>query len=144
MGAIAACGLAAEGFEPGDHGSTFGGSPLAIAAANATLDELAAIAPTGCIQQVGDHLAVRLAALPLVTEVRGRGLMRAVSLSKPVATQVVDAALSHGLVLNAIGDSILRFLPPLICTIADVDELIERLSLILASVPLASAQAGRP
>jgi acetylornithine aminotransferase len=131
IGVVAACGKAAEGFQPGDHGSTFGGSPLAIAAANATLDELAALDAGAHAQQVGVYLAAGLATLPLVTEVRGRGLMLAAQLSEPQAVAVVDAGLAQGLVLNAIGDSILRFLPPLCVSTADVDVLIEKLTRIL-------------
>jgi acetylornithine aminotransferase len=131
LGAVAARGLAATGFEPGDHGSTFGGSPLAIAAAHATLDECAARDIGANVKKVGDFLASELARLPLVVEVRGRGLMRAVQLAEPRAAQVLDAALAEGLVCNAIGESILRFLPPLVCTTNEVDTLISRLSAIL-------------
>jgi acetylornithine aminotransferase len=133
IGVVAACGKAAEGFEPGDHGSTFGGSPLAIVAANATLDELAALDAGVHAQQVGSYLAEKLAQLPLVTEVRGRGLMLAAQLSEPVAVAIVDAGLEQGLVLNAIGSNILRFLPPLCVSTADVDVLIEKLSSVIGN-----------
>jgi acetylornithine aminotransferase len=134
IGVVAASGRAAEGFEPGDHGSTFGGSPLAIAAALATLDELLVLDAGVHAEQVGAYLATKLAQLPLVTEVRGRGLMRAVQLSEPVAVAIVDAGLEQGLVLNAIGDSILRFLPPLCVSTADVDVLIEKLRSVIADL----------
>jgi acetylornithine aminotransferase len=127
IGAIAARGRAAEIFEPGDHGSTFGGSPLVIAAANATLDELATMDAGAHVAEVGIYLQERLKELPFVTEVRGRGLMAGAELSEPVAGNVVDAGLEAGLVLNNIGHHTLRFLPPLVCTKADVDILIERL-----------------
>ncbi|MDR0350934.1 MAG: aspartate aminotransferase family protein [Coriobacteriales bacterium] len=116
IGAVAARGKAAEIFEPGDHGSTFGGSPLAIAAANATLDELAAMGAGAHVAEVGAYLQERLKELPLVTKVRGSGLMVGVELSEPVAEAVVDASLAAGLLFNSIGHHILRFLPPLVCT----------------------------
>lgn len=131
IGAVAARGPAAETFEPGDHGSTFGGSVLAIAAANATLDELEAMGAGRRVEEVGAYLRERLVELPLVTEVRGRGLMVGVEFGEPVAEQIVDAALGQGLVLNSIGQHNLRFLPPLICTREDIDLLMERLQAIL-------------
>jgi acetylornithine aminotransferase len=134
IGAVAARGKAAEIFEPGDHGSTFGGSPLAIAAANATLDELAAMDAGAHVAEVGGYLQARLRELPLVTEVRGSGLMLGAELSEPVAEAAVDAGLAAGLLLNSIGHHILRFLPPLVCTKADVDILIERLRSILEAL----------
>jgi acetylornithine aminotransferase len=127
IGAIAARGVAAEVFVPGDHGSTFGGGPLAVAAANATLDELAAMDIGQHVAEVGSYLQGRLRELPLVTDVRGRGLMVGVELSEPVAEGIVNTGLEVGLVLNNIGPHILRFLPPLVCTKKDVDTLIERL-----------------
>jgi acetylornithine aminotransferase len=131
IGAIAARGGAAEVFEPGDHGSTFGGSPLAIAAANATLDEFVALKIGAHVAEVGAYLQERLADLPLVTEVRGSGLMVGIELGKPVAEQVIAAGLEAKLVFNSIGHHILRFLPPLICTKDDIDLLVARLTRIL-------------
>jgi acetylornithine aminotransferase len=127
IGAVAARGAVAGVLEPGDHGSTFGGSPLVVAAANATLDELEAMDVGAHVAKVGAYLQERLQELPGVVEVRGRGLMVGVELSEPIAEEVVTAGLAAGLVLNSIGPHILRFLPPLVCTKADVDVLIERL-----------------
>jgi acetylornithine aminotransferase len=138
IGAVAARGRAAEIFEPGDHGSTFGGSPLAIAAANATLDELAAMDAGTHVAEVGAYLQERLQGLPLVTEVRGKGLMVGVELSESIAEGVVDAGLEAGLLLNNIGHHILRFLPPLVCTKADVDILVERLQSICSHLSSSS------
>jgi acetylornithine aminotransferase len=134
IGAVAARGVAAQVLEPGDHGSTFGGSPLAVAAANATLDELAATGAGQRVAEVGAYLQERLKGLPLVNEVRGRGLMVGAELSAPVAEAVVANGLAAGLVLNNIGHHILRFLPPLVCTRADVDVLTERLEKILGQL----------
>jgi len=131
IGAFAAQGLAAEVLQPGDHGSTFGGSPLAIAAANAVLDELEGMKAAAQVAEVGTYLKSQLKTLPLVTEVRGKGLMIGVELSEPVAEQAVATGLEVGLVLNSVGQHILRFLPPLVCTTKDIDVLIEKLTVIL-------------
>jgi acetylornithine aminotransferase len=132
MGAVAACGAYGELFAPGEHGSTFGGSSLAVAAANATIDELHRIDAAGQAAQMGELLAAGLERLPHVTEVRGYGLMRGASLDVPVATEVVKEALKEGLVLNAIGDNILRFLPPLVVTHEHIAQMLAILTTILA------------
>jgi acetylornithine aminotransferase len=124
IGVVAARGVAAEVFEPGNHGSTFGGSPLAIAAANATLDELAATDAGTRVARVGAYLQQRLKELPSITEVRGRGLMVGVEFDEPIAEQIVAAGLNAGFVLNNIGRHILRLIPPLVCTEQEVDALV--------------------
>jgi len=131
IGAFAAQGAAAEVLQPGDHGSTFGGSPLVIAAAHAVLSELERMDAATHVAEVGTYLKEQLQTLPLVIEIRGKGLMLGIELSEPVAEQAVAAGLEVGLVLNSIGQSILRFLPPLVCTKEDVDVLIEKLTTIL-------------
>jgi acetylornithine aminotransferase len=131
IGAVAARGIAADVLEPGDHGSTFGGSLLAVAAANAALDELEAMDAGPHVAEVGAYLQQRLEGLPLVIEIRGRGLMVGIELSEPVAEQAVAAGLERGLVLNSIGRHTLRFLPPLVCTKADIDVLISGVQEIL-------------
>jgi len=131
IGAFCARGAAGDLLIPGDHGSTFGGSALVVAAANATIDALAAQDCATNAQRTGAYLHQRVRDLPLVTEVRGKGLMVGASLTQPIAAQVVDDALERGLVLNNIGTDILRFLPPLVCTLAQVDTLIDRLTPLL-------------
>ncbi|MDR1082351.1 MAG: aspartate aminotransferase family protein [Coriobacteriales bacterium] len=131
IGAVAARGKAADIFEPGDHGSTFGGSPLAIVAANATLDELEATEAGQHVAEVGSYLQERLKDLPFVAEIRGRGLMVGLELNEAIAESIVTKGLKAGLVLNNIGPHILRFLPPLVCTKKDVDVLIKRLQTIM-------------
>ena len=132
MGACAAREEVASLFEPGVHGSTFGGSNLAIAAANAVLDIVEREGLAENVTQVGAYLQARLAELDKVTEVRGRGLMVAVELVEGCdAPDIVLAALDAGLLLNATGPHTLRFLPPLVCTREDVDALIQRLSALL-------------
>ena len=133
MGACAARASVADAFSAGDHGSTFGGSNLAIAAAKATLETLCEADTASHVERVGAYLRARLAELPCVAEVRGWGLMCACEFTDAVdAPALVLAALEQGLVLNYTGPHTLRFLPPLICTEAEVDELIARLSRLLA------------
>ena len=132
-GACAARGSIADTFAPGDHGTTFGGSNIAMAAAHATLTTLLAPGTAARIQEVGAYMREQLAGLPHVQEVRGYGLMNGIDLTHeaPAAPDVVAAGLEAGLVLNATGPHTLRFLPPLICTTDDVDVLVERLRTLL-------------
>jgi acetylornithine aminotransferase len=133
MGACAARGEIGNTFDPGDHGSTFGGSNLAITAANTTLDVIAEENIAQNVLEVGQYMRAELAKLPHVSEVRGLGLMLAAELvgTAKTAPEIVSDALEAGLVLNATGPTTLRFLPPLVCTKADVDTLVERLAKLL-------------
>ena len=130
-GAVAARAELADLMVPGDHGSTFGGNALAAAAGLATVTELVQRNMGEHVIATGKHLAERLAELPHVTEVRGRGLMRGIQLDVPIATPLVDEGLKAGLVLNHIGDSILRFLPPLVVTEQQIDTMAERLEALI-------------
>ena len=124
----------ADVFHPGDHGSTFGGSCLAVAAAKAVLCELVRGAYDEHAASVGGYFAEKLAAVPHVAEVRGSGLMVGCDLDDTVADahDVVAAMLDAGFVINATGAHTLRFLPPLICEREDVDALVAALAQVLA------------
>ena len=137
MPAGACCAVAevADSMAPGKHGSTFGGSNLAVAAANATLEELSKPEYAASVQEVGAYLRERLAAIPGVDSVRGLGLMVGADLGEGIdARVVVKQALQEGLVINATGPSTLRFLPPLICSKYDVDSFAEKLAATLERV----------
>jgi acetylornithine/N-succinyldiaminopimelate aminotransferase len=130
IGAILAAPRA-DVFEPGDHGSTFGGGPLACAAAVAVMRT---VLRDGLVQhaaEVGDYLSESLSALAEhgapIAAVRGRGLMIGIGLSRDVARDVAAAALDEGLIINAIGDRTLRLVPPLIITRDEVDLAVVRL-----------------
>ncbi len=132
MGMCAARADIARAFEPGDHGTTFGGSCLAVAAASATLQAIKDEGIAENATEVGAYLRERLAALPGVVEVRGLGLMCACDLAEGVsAPDVVMRGLDEGLLLNFTGPHTLRFLPPLVCSKADVDLLTEKLEALL-------------
>lgn len=130
-GAVAAHAELADLMAPGDHGSTFGGNALAAAAGRATVQTMIDEGIGEHVIATGAHLAERLAALPHAVEVRGHGLMRGLQLDVPIATPLVDRGLEQGLVLNHIGDSILRFLPPLVVTSEQVDEMADRLAALI-------------
>lgn len=134
MGACLAKRGVADAFRPGDHGSTFGGSSLAVAASAAVMAELTRGDYDERAEEVGAYLQKRLAGVPHVTEVRGRGLMVGCDLDETVgdAHDVVARGLERGIVINATGARTLRFLPPLICGHEDVDLLVNVLAGILA------------
>ena len=126
-GASSARADVADAFEPGVHGSTFGGSNLAIAAISATLAAIEDEGVADHVAKVGAYFAEKLAELPHVAEVRGKGLMLAIELdasAEKTAPQIVADALEAGFVLNYTGPTTMRFLPPLVVTEADIDALI--------------------
>ena len=131
MGAVAARAQVADVFGPGDHGSTFGGNALASAVGRTVVQTLIDEKVGEHVIAVGAHLAERLSQMPHAVEVRGAGLMRGLQLDVPVATEAVNEGLRQGLVLNHIGDSILRFLPPLVVTDEQVDEMADKLAGII-------------
>ncbi len=137
IGAMLAREDAAEAFSPGDHGSTFGGNPLACAAALAVLTTIESDGLVERAANVGAYMLERLRALarrhPVIADVRGIGLMVAVELSIEAAP-VVDACRERGLLVNAVQPNTLRLVPPLIITPADVDEAVEILDGVLATV----------
>ena len=122
----------ADVFEPGDHGSTFGGGPLACAAAVAVMQVLERDRLVEHAAEIGDYLAESLSALAgrgaPIAGVRGRGLMLGIALSDDIARAVAAAALDQGLIINAIGERTLRLVPPLVISYAEVDEAVLRLS----------------
>ena len=119
-------------FEPGDHGSTFAGGPLACAAANAALDVLDDEALLARVRELGERLVEGVRELPRVLEVRGVGLMVAADLDADAPALARRALLEQRLVINATGPSTIRFLPPLIVGEADIDEALVRLAALLA------------
>ena len=124
IGALVTFGDTSDLFTPGQHGSTFGGNPLATAAGLAVLTEIEA---SGLIENAarrGAELRQIILSLgsPLVTEVRGQGLLMGVGLADPVATTIVGHALELGLIINAPNDSSIRIAPPLIIGDAKIAE----------------------
>tara|TARA_B100000929_G_scaffold131705_1_gene104384 strand:+ start:1315 stop:2472 length:1158 start_codon:yes stop_codon:yes gene_type:complete len=127
IGVCLARGTAAETLVAGTHGSTFGGNPLSCAAALAVITELT---DGGVIQRAAElgeriksGLANRLAGLNHVRDIRGKGMMIAVELNNP-CTDLIQQALSKGLLLNVTTDTVLRLLPPLNLTDDEADEIV--------------------
>lgn len=137
VGAVVARGKWADVFEPGNHGTTFGGNPLATAAALAACEEILTPKMLEHVRQVGGHLQSLLQAMaarrPVVKEVRGHGLMFGVELSKPGA-EVYKACLRRGLIINCTAQSVLRIVPPLIATEQDCDRAVGILESALEEV----------
>ena len=117
----------AEGFQPGDHASTFGGNPLATAAGVAALTALLEEGILENCQRVGDYFLSKLKEMgsrfPFVREVRGKGLILGVELKREGAP-IVTAMMERGFLINCTMGNVLRFLPPLIVTKEEVDQLI--------------------
>jgi acetylornithine aminotransferase len=136
IGACLGIGAAGELFAPGDHGSTFGGNPVACAAALAVLNTIADDHLLDNVKRVGEHLAHGLETLhgPLVGGVRGSGLWRAVALPGGRAPAVEAAARARGLLVNAVKPDAIRLAPPLIVSEADVDDAVPRLQAALDEV----------
>jgi acetylornithine/succinyldiaminopimelate/putrescine aminotransferase len=135
IGAVITNERFAEGFEPGDHGSTFAGGPVQCAAGLAVLDVVGDPALLARVRECGERLAHVLAELPGVVEVRGRGFMLAAELdparAEPATDLVGRALRDERLVLNATGPTTVRLLPPLTITDAELDEGIARLGRLL-------------
>jgi acetylornithine/N-succinyldiaminopimelate aminotransferase len=121
----------ADVLEPGDHGSTFGGNPLASAVACAVLRTIEEEHLVERAARIGEYLRESLLSLRAdgvpVGAVRGRGLMLGIVLDEPLAARAGRAALDCGVIVNAIGDSVLRVLPALTITEAEIDEALRRL-----------------
>ncbi len=133
IGALVTGPALAGVLEPGDHGSTFAGGPVACAAALAVLDVLDDPALLERVRELGLRLAEGLRELPEVASVRGRGLMLAVELADGGALELVRRALlEQRLVLNATGPTTVRFMPPLVVSDAEVDDALARLRATLA------------
>jgi len=142
LGALICGPRLADVFEPGDHGSTFAGGPVACAAAHAVLDVVSDPELLARVRALGARLAQGAAALPGVIEVRGRGLMLAFDLEGGGAPGLVRRALlEQRLVLNATGPATVRFLPPLTIGEAEVDEALRRVRALLDEDPPMSADS---
>jgi acetylornithine/succinyldiaminopimelate/putrescine aminotransferase len=132
IGALICSPRYADVFEPGDHGSTFAGGPVACAAALAVMDVVSDPALLARVRALGEQLASGLAQLPGVVEVRGRGLMLACDLADGGAPELVRRALlEQRLVLNATGPQTVRFLPPLTIGEAELHDALGRVRALL-------------
>ena len=130
IGACLTAGKAAGVFGPGNHGSTFGGNPLACTAGLTTLDVIEQDQLLAHADKLGRYIqqafATQLANVSGVVEIRGQGLMLGIELSKPCG-DLVKLALAKGLLINVTADSVIRLLPPLIMSQAEAQLLVDGL-----------------
>lgn len=131
IGAFLACGPAASAMKPGDHGSTYGGNPLACAAASKVLDLFEEKDLVRHADRMGDYLSQKLEELAerydFIVAHRGVGLIQGLELSIPVAPVISKALLEQRLVLISAGTNVIRFVPPLIVEKTHIDEMIDKL-----------------
>jgi acetylornithine aminotransferase len=124
LGATIAYGKAARLLEPGDHGTTFGGNPIACAAANAVLDVIESKKLMQSAKVFEKKIKKSLSAVPGVFEVRGRGLLLGIELATPMAKKVAAEMLDAGIIVNAANEKTIRIAPPLIVTMTQVEKFI--------------------
>jgi acetylornithine aminotransferase len=132
VGALITFGEAASSLlTAGQHGTTFGGNPVATAAALATLHTLEHQHVLENVREVGEHLRLGLADVEGVTEVRGEGLLIGFDLDADVAPALVTAGLENGFIINSPGPRTIRLAPPLILTVEQADRFIKALPVLL-------------
>jgi acetylornithine/N-succinyldiaminopimelate aminotransferase len=146
IGALVTFGAASDLFTPGTHGSTFSGNPLGTAVANAVLGE---IEHSGLVENArvrGEQLRNLVLGIgsPLITEVRGKGLLLGIGLAEPVAGDLVRAALAVGLIINAPNPTTIRLAPPLIVGDDELRAFDERFRAALAAIEAGTPNEGTP
>jgi len=143
IGACIGLDTAGDLLGPGDHGTTFGGNPVAAAAALATID---VIEGTGLLEHTvvaGEHLAARLDKARGVDHVRGRGLLRGIALDDPIAPTVAGAALEAGFIVNAPNPTTLRLAPPLVVSLDQLDTFVDALPELLDQAELSGTYGAQ-
>ena len=124
LGAMIALGKAANLFQPGDHGSTFGGNPVTTAAGLAAIEFIESKEILGKVEKQGAHLIQELALIPGVKEVRGAGLLLGIELESLKASDVSDAMRNAGVLVNAANATTIRIAPALIVSDAQITKFI--------------------
>jgi acetylornithine/N-succinyldiaminopimelate aminotransferase len=144
IGACVGIGGCGSALGKGDHGSTFGGNPVACAAAVAVLDTIEREGLLSNATKVGDRLAAGIEAIehPLVGGVRGIGLWRAIELTAPAAAAVEAAARRAGFLVNAVQPDAIRLAPPLVLTAEQADSFTGALPEILSSASVLAGQGA--
>ncbi len=145
IGALVTYGAASSLFTPGSHGSTFGGNPLATAVADAVLTEIENAGLVENAARRGEEIRQIIADIdsPLITGVRGRGLLIGVALSAPVANEVVAAAQDRGLIVNAANPETVRIAPALTIGDSELAAFRELFAASLADVQTSLAESGK-
>jgi acetylornithine/N-succinyldiaminopimelate aminotransferase len=146
MGALLVTNQAAQGFQPGDHASTFGGNPIVSAAAVAGLETLISADLVRNAAQMGDYLRDKLLGLQaefpaLFTQVRGMGLIQGIEMTRKAAS-LVSLCAKQGLLVGSAHETVLRFLPPLLVKAQEIDQAVEKLR--AAAAEEAEGSRGKP
>ena len=132
LGAMIALGKAADLFQPGDHGSTFGGNPVTTAAGLAAIEFIESKKILAKVEKQGAHLMQELALIPGVKEVRGAGLLLGIELESLTASDVSDAMRSVGVLVNAANATTVRIAPALIVTDTQINKFISLFRKVIA------------
>lgn len=136
IGAVCAKEYVAKAFEPGDHGSTFGGNPLACAAGLAVMDTILNDKLVENSHSLGCYMVEKLDSLAskygFISEIRGKGLMIGIQLTISKAKEIKDMCFDKGYLICNVGNDILRVLPPLVVTRQDIDGFVEMLDSVFA------------
>ena len=134
IGAVLVTDRVADVIHAGDHGTTFAGGPFVTTVADAVVRKVSDPVFLKHVQETGAYFKERLEEInsPHIQEVRGRGLMLGLQLDIP-AGPVIQAGYQHGVILLNAGSDVLRLVPPLILSKAEVDIAVERLSAVLAA-----------
>ena len=132
LGAMIALGKAAELFQPGDHGSTFGGNPVTTAAGLAAIEFIESKGILSKVKKQGAHLILELALIPGVKEVRGAGLLVGIELESLKASEISDAMREAGVLVNAANATTIRIAPALIVSDAQITKFISIFKKVIA------------
>ena len=135
VGAFLAKEKAAKAMVPGDHGSTYGGNPLATAAINAVFEQFDKLKVLDNVNEVSEYMSKKLDDITdefdCIEAHRGKGLMQGLVVKVPVG-EIINKCLENGLIVISAGKDVLRFVPPLVITKENVDEMIKILKNVLA------------
>ena len=134
LGAMIAIGPASHLFQAGDHGSTFGGNPIATAAALAVLSSIEKEKILPNVNELSSFLFTEISLIPGVIEVRGAGLLVGIELEKPVAKDLVKKCQELGLLINAPGDTVIRIAPALNISMRDAKKFVSIFAAALKEV----------
>ncbi|MBP1625184.1 MAG: aspartate aminotransferase family protein, partial [Acidobacteria bacterium] len=144
LGAMLGSARVAESLKPGDHGTTFGGGPLACRLALEVLDVIEQDGLIAQVKDLGQYLVDGIKGLSsrhrLIGEIRGMGLMIGIQIGSQ-AKDVVNRLLEKGIIANAAHETVLRLLPPFIISRGNIDEFLNTLDIVLGDVE--SAEAGK-
>lgn len=142
LGATICSKKVSDVIKPGDHGSTFGGNPIAVTAANKVIDLLTDF-QLDLTNKNGELIKELICDIdtPLINTVRGKGCMIGIEFSKPIAKLVAKALLNHGVVVGNSGDTVLRLLPPFIITKHDIHYFVKIFNSVLMKVSFSNGSS---